>query len=78
MSKNWNDELLTGMAAGNEVRFFAAYTRELVEEARQIHNTSPIATAALGRTLTAGAMMGAMCKNDTDILTIQLAGDGPM
>lgn len=78
MSKNWKDELLTGMAAGNEVRFFAAYTRELVEEARKIHNTSPIATAALGRTLTAGAMMGAMCKNDTDVLTIQLAGDGPM
>ncbi|MCR4837452.1 MAG: Hsp33 family molecular chaperone HslO [Eubacterium sp.] len=74
----WKDELLTGMAAGNEVRFFAAYTRGLVEEARQIHNTSPIATAALGRTLTAGAMMGAMCKNDSDVLTLQLTGDGPM
>ena len=74
----WKDELLTGMAAGNEVRFFAAYTRGLVEEARRIHNTSPIATAALGRTLTAGAMMGAMCKNDSDVLTLQLTGDGPM
>ncbi len=72
------DELLTGMAAGNEVRFFAAYTKGLVEEARKIHNTSPIATAALGRTLTAGAMMGAMCKNDSDVLTLQLTGDGPM
>lgn len=78
MSKIWNDELLTGMAAGNEVRFFAAYTKGLVEEARKIHNTSPIATAALGRTLTAGAMMGAMCKNDSDVLTLQLTGDGPM
>lgn len=78
MSKIWMDELLTGMAAGNEVRFFAAYTKGLVEEARKIHNTSPIATAALGRTLTAGAMMGAMCKNDSDVLTLQLTGDGPM
>lgn len=78
MKEEWKDELLTGMAAGNEVRFFAAYTRELVEEARQIHGTSPIATAALGRTLTAGAMMGAMCKNDSDVLTLQFAGDGPM
>ena len=78
MSKIWKDELLTGMAAGNEVRFFAAYTKGLVEEARKIHNTSPIATAALGRTLTAGAMMGAMCKNDSDVLTLQLTGDGPM
>ena len=74
----WEDVILQGMAAGNEVRFLVAYTRQLTEDARQIHNTSPIATAALGRTLTAGAMMGAMCKNETDVLTLQFAGDGPM
>ena len=70
--------MIRGMTAGNEVRYFAAYTRGLVEEARQIHGTNPIATAALGRTLTAGAMMGAMCKNETDVLTLQIKGDGPL
>ena len=74
----WNDVVLQGMAAGNEVRFFLAYTRGLVEKARQIHDTSPIATAALGRSLTAAAMMGAMCKNDPDVLTMQISGDGPL
>ena len=74
----WNDVVLQGMAAGNEVRFFLAYTRGLVEKARQIHDTSPIATAALGRSLTAAAMMGAMCKNDSDVLTMQISGDGPL
>ena len=76
--KEMRDEVIQGMTAGNEVRYFAAYTRGLVEEARRIHETSPIATAALGRTLTAGAMMGAMCKNDTDVLTLQIRGDGPI
>ena len=76
--KKFNDEVIQGMTAGNEVRYFAAYTGGVVEEARRIHNTSPISTAALGRTLTAGAMMGAMCKNDTDVLTLQFKGDGPL
>ncbi len=74
----WKDEILQGMAAGNEVRFFVAYTKNLVEEARRIHETGPIVTAALGRSLTAGAMMGAMCKNETDVLTLQISGDGPL
>ena len=74
----WKDQILHGMAAGNEVRYYLAYTKTLVEEARQIHGTGPIVTAALGRTLTAGAMMGAMCKNDTDVLTLQISGDGPL
>ncbi len=74
----WKDEILQGMTAGNEVRYYLAYTRSLVEEARRIHETGPIVTAALGRTLTAGAMMGAMCKNETDVLTLQISGDGPL
>ena len=65
-------------AAGGYVRAFAATTRNLTEEARTYHNTSPVVTAALGRLLTAGVMMGLMMKGDKDILTIQMKGDGPM
>lgn len=60
------------------MRAFAATTKTLVESARVHHNTSPVATAALGRTLTAGAIMGSMMKNDTDMLTLQIRGDGPI
>lgn len=72
------DYVIRGMAAGNQVRFFAAYTKNLVETARQKHNTSPVATAALGRLLTAGAMMGTMCKNESDLVTIQIRCSGPI
>lgn len=60
------------------MRAFAATTKNLVEAARVHHNTSPVATAALRRTLTAGAIMGSMMKNDTDMLTLQIRGDGPI
>lgn len=73
-----NDIIIRGMAADNQVRFFAAYTREVVETAHTIHNTSPVATAALGRLLTAGSIMGSMCKNDSDILTLQIQCSGPI
>ncbi len=72
------DYIIRASAADNQIRALAATTRELVEHARQIHNTSPVATAALGRLLTAGAMMGSMMKGDTDILTLQIKGDGPI
>ena len=72
------DYIIRGMAADHQVRFFAAYSKNLVEEARKRHDTSPVATAALGRLLTAGAMMGAMCKNDTDVITIQIKCSGPI
>ncbi len=72
------DTILRGMAANNQVRFFSAYTKEVVETARSIHNTSPVATAALGRLLTAGAIMGSMCKNNSDILTLQIQCSGPI
>ena len=71
------DHIIRGMAAGNEIRFLAAYTRETVETARKTHNTSPVCSAALGRLLTGGALMGAMCKNEDDVLTIKVNGDGP-
>ena len=54
-----SDYIVRAMAADSQIRAFAITSRELVEQARQIHNTSPVATAALGRTLSAGAMMGA-------------------
>ena len=72
------DYIIKGTAANNQVRFFAATTRDLVEKGREIHNTSPVATAALGRTLTAGAMMGSMCKNETDVVTLSINCSGPI
>ena len=72
------DYIVRATAAEGQVRAFAATTKELVETAREHHNTSPVATAALGRLLTAGAMMGSMMKNDTDMLTIQIKCSGPI
>lgn len=72
------DYMVRATAAEGQIRAFAATARELVEEARAAHNTSPIATAALGRLLTAGAMMGVMMKGEKDILTLQIKGDGPI
>lgn len=72
------DYIIKATAADNQIRAFAATTRELVEYARSIHGTSPVATAALGRLLTAGAMMGSMTKGDKDILTLQIKGNGPI
>ena len=72
------DYIVRATAANSQVRAFAATTREMVETARQAHNTSPVATAALGRLLTAGAMMGTMMKNEKDVLTIQINCDGPI
>ena len=73
-----NDYIVRATAAKGQVRAFAATTRETVETARQAHNTSPIATAALGRLLSAGAMMGTMMKNEQDLLTIQIKCQGPI
>ncbi len=72
------DYIVTGTAAEAQVRAFAITSRELVEQARQHHNMSPVATAALGRLLSAGAMMGSMMKNEKDILTLQIKSGGPI
>ena len=72
------DYIVRGTAADNQIRVFAATTRNMVEHARQIHNTSPVATAALGRLMTAGAMMGSMMKGEKDILTLQIKASGPI
>jgi len=72
------DYIIRATAAGGQIRAFAATTKNLVEEARRAHKTSPTATAALGRLLTGGAMMGTMMKGDKDVLTLQIKGDGPI
>lgn len=73
-----SDYIIRGTAGENQVRFFASSAKELVEKARQAHNTSPVATAALGRLLIAGGMMGSMCKNDADLVTLQIKCSGPI
>ena len=73
-----SDYIVRATAADNQIRAFAITSRDMVEKARQIHNTSPVATAALGRSLSAGAMMGSMMKGEQDLLTLQIRGDGPL
>ncbi|HBF76290.1 MAG TPA: Hsp33 family molecular chaperone HslO, partial [Clostridiaceae bacterium] len=71
--------ILRGTAGENsDIRFFAAITTDLVEKARKIHNLSPTASAALGRLLSAGVIMGCMLKGEEDNLTISLNGGGPI
>lgn len=77
MDNQLKDVLVRGTAWGGKIRVFAARTTRLVEELRQRHGTYPTATAAFGRTLTAGAIMGAMLKGK-EKLTIQVKGDGPI
>jgi len=71
------DYIVRATAANAQIRAFACTTKEMVETARQAHNTSPVMSAALGRLLTAGAMMGIMMKGEKDLLTLQIRGDGP-
>ena len=73
-----SDYIIRATAADGQIRAFAATTKDTVETAKNAHNTSPVATAALGRLLTAGAMMGVMMKGDKDLLTLRMEGDGPI
>ena len=73
-----NDYIIRATAANDQIRAFAAVTTEMVETAREHHNTSPVATAALGRLLTAGTMMGSMMKGEKDVLTLQIKAGGPL
>lgn len=72
------DHIVRATAANGMVRAFAAVTKDMVQEAHITHGTSGIASAALGRTLTAAAMMSRMFKNENDVLTIQIKGSGPL
>ncbi|MBR4089390.1 MAG: Hsp33 family molecular chaperone HslO, partial [Mogibacterium sp.] len=73
-----SDYILRATAAGETVRAFAIRSTGLTAEAREIHHTFPVVTAALGRLLSAGAMMGSMMKGEDDKLTLQMKGDGPI
>ncbi len=70
--------MIRATAAEGQIRAFAVTSKELVEEARQRHNTSPIVTAALGRLMSGAVMMGSMMKGEKDLLTVRVNGDGPM
>lgn len=72
------DYIIRATAAEGQVRAFAATTKDMVEDAKNAHNTSPVATAALGRLLTAGAMMGVMMKGEKDLLTLRIECQGPI
>ena len=72
------DYMVRATAAEGNIRAFAATTRDTAEAARRAHNTSPIATAALGRLMTAAVMMGSDLKGDDDLITLKITGDGPM
>lgn len=72
------DYVVRGTACGGEIRAFATTTKRTVQFARDAHQTSPVATAALGRLLTAGAMMGSMLKDPGELLSLVIKGDGPL
>ena len=73
-----HDHIVRGTAAWGMIRAFAITARETVRTAQQNHRTSPVVTAALGRLLMAGQMMGAMSKNDDELITLTVRGDGPI
>ena len=73
-----SDYMIRAVAAGEQIRSIAITSTELVEEARCRHNTSPVITAAMGRLLSGGAMMGAMMKGEKDLLTVKIDCSGPV
>lgn len=73
---DYTDIVVKAMAADAQIRAFACSTRQIAETARKAHNTSPVVTAALGRLLAAGTMMGSMLKGEKDLLTLRIKSDG--
>ena len=72
------DYVLKATAGNGQIRVFAATAQGLAETARRLHQTSPVVTQALGRLLTAGSLMGSMMKNADELITLKIAGDGPL
>ena len=72
------DYIIRAVSDTGSIRAFAAYTKSTVNQAQIYHKTSAVATAAMGRLLTAAAMMGATLKGEEDIITLQTSGDGPI
>jgi molecular chaperone Hsp33 len=71
------DYIIRGTSIDESIRFFSCISTNMVEEARRIHDCSPVSIAALGRMLTAGSMMGIMLKSEKDTMTVQINGKGP-
>lgn len=78
MKEYTGDYMVRATAGDAQIRAFAVRSKELVETARAAHNTSPVVTAALGRLMTAGLMMGSMLKGEEDLVTLQIKGEGPV
>lgn len=74
----YKDYIVRATAADHQLRAFAVTSKDIVEKAREIHNTSPVATAAIGRLLMAASMMGSMMKGEKDVLTLQIECGGPI
>lgn len=72
------DHIVRGTAAHGMVRAFAITARDTVQTAHERHQTSPLVTAALGRLIMAGQLIGAMSKTDDELITITVRGDGPI
>ena len=78
MQEVYKDYMVRATAMEGEIRAFAVTSKDTVETARQIHGTYPTATAALGRLLSAGLMMGADMKDDDDLITVKIDCQGPI
>ena len=73
-----HDHIVRGTAANGMVRAFAITARQTVQTAHENHSTSPLVSAALGRLMMGGLMMGAMSKTDDELITLTVCGDGPI
>ena len=73
-----SDKILRAIARNAGIQISAASTTGIVERAREIHNTTPLATAALGRTLTITSIMGSQLKVEDGSVTVQIKGNGPL
>jgi len=73
-----NDYIIRATAGNDSIRAFAITGKNMVEDARVMHEASPVVTAALGRMLMAGAMMGVTLKGEKDVMTLQIQGGGPL
>ena len=72
------DEIIRMLAKDAPIKASAITAKDMVERARQIHKTLPVATAALGRALMAASMMGDQLKEDNGSVTLRIKGDGPL
>ncbi|WML35870.1 Hsp33 family molecular chaperone HslO [Clostridium sp. OS1-26] len=70
------DKIVRATAQNGDIRIIAAITTNLVNEGVKVHNCAPTAAAALGRMLTAGSLMGAMLKSESDSITLKISGGG--